>query len=445
MPRDEEKHRHRRRDASSDHKDRDHQQSHHKHSGRHKDDESSSRHHRKHPRHASDQEEEGKQQRDRKKSRRGEDKDDDSSSSISVRHGDRRKHGHRHGRQREEKIDRKKSDRKSEDRKKKKKMRKHSRRDDSSDDDEKDRKKSRKRATTATRVDKSTLFPMGDPVGSAPATLIDPETDYFTYHQEFWVYLFREEGVRFNDLQSDEARAAFARFAIMYNAGKLEAPYYDNPPLFPPQVLEESKTTRHEWGFQTSATERKGLEQLQEGVRRLTQYREDGDGRGDRATQPTRTNTNDMARKLDQGPSDGRHKKTPEELLEEHRSNRRLRESVRTAQEEVTGGAKDFRDRQVEKKREQADRMHGAARDKEEGGAGVELSDAAVYGDGDRSFQQALAQERQSKAKREERRNTRLEELKNKEQERQSNMLKLLGLDGMKPGQKIQIAPRKDG
>jgi hypothetical protein len=289
---------------------------------------------------------------------------------------------------------------------------------------------------------------MGDPVGSSPVTLIDPDKDYFTYHQEFWVYLFREEGVRFNDIKSDEAREAFARFAKMYNNGQLEAPYYGNPPIFPLQVLEESKTTRHEWSFQTTETERKGLEQLQAGVRRLTQYRATGDRDDDTAMQATRMDTGDMTRVTDrlsgESASYGRPR-NPEERLEEHRGNGRLRESVRTAQEEVTGGAKDFRERQVEKKREQAARMHGAARDKEEGGAGIELSDAAVYGDGDRSFKQALAQDRLSKARREEQRNARVEELKNKEQARQANMLKILGLDGMKPGQKIQIAPRNDG
>jgi hypothetical protein len=37
-----------------------------------------------------------------------------------------------------------------------------------------------------------------------------------------------------------------------------------------------------------------------------------------------------------------------------------------------------------------------------------------------------------------------MEELQKKEHERQENMLKMLGLTGVKPGQKITIAPRKD-
>lgn len=167
------------------------------------------------------------------------------------------------------------------------------------------------------------------------------------------------------------------------------------------------------------------------------------------STQGTR---DDMNRRSNQDdPVESRHRTLEEQQqqqhrTEEHRRNRRLRETVRTAQEEMMGGPKDFRAKQMEKKREEADRIHGAARDREEGRGGVELTDDAIYGDGDhRSFQNALARERQFKARKEESRNARVEELKNKEQERQSNMLKMLGLEGVKPGQKIQIAPRKDG
>jgi hypothetical protein len=444
MPGDDEKRRHRARDSrdysSDDGKDRD-RKSHGKHRKR-KGDESSKRLRRHHGDSSDEQIEKFKQ--DRKKRRRDDDKGErDDERSIKDRHS--RPSNHRHRSERKDSSDRKKAVRKSDDQKRKKRKRKESRREDSSGD-ETSRKKSMERAKSAKR-DKSTLYNMGDPIGTPPSTFIDPENDYFTYHQEFWVYLFREEGVRFNDMHSGEAREAFVRFARLFNAGKLEAPYYDNPPTFPPQVLEESKTTRHKWGFQTTATERKGLEQLQEGVRRLTQYNESSDRKYDGAADAARSSNSDaektLGRDISEGTSHGR-RKTPEERTEEYRANRRLRETVRTTEDELTGGAKDFRERQLEKKREQAYRMHGSSRDKEEGGAGAELGDAVVYGEGDLSFKQALARERQSKARREEQRSARVEELKNKEQERQSNMLKALGLDGMKPGQKIQIAPRKD-
>jgi hypothetical protein len=112
---------------------------------------------------------------------------------------------------------------------------------------------------------------LGPPVGIPPAPKIDPEIDYFSYHQPFWVYLFREEGVAFNDLTSEEAHVAFERFVNHYNTGALEAAYYGKEG-FPLKVLDECRTTRHKWSFQTSATERRGLEQLQEGVRKQTEY-----------------------------------------------------------------------------------------------------------------------------------------------------------------------------
>jgi hypothetical protein len=122
----------------------------------------------------------------------------------------------------------------------------------------------------ASQPDKSLLFSMGSPTGQPPSTTLDVDKDYFSYHQEFWIYLFREEGIVFNDLDTKHAKKAFTRFAKHYNAGELEEPYYTRK--FPAQVLEECKTSKHQWSFQTSEKERHNLELLQEGIRRQTEY-----------------------------------------------------------------------------------------------------------------------------------------------------------------------------
>jgi hypothetical protein len=258
--------------------------------------------------------------------------------------------------------------------------------------------------------------------------------------------LYREEGAAFNDLTSDQAHAAFGRFAQSFNVGHLETPYYDAE--FPPPVLEECKTTKHSWSFQTTATERKGLVILQQGVRTQTEYKKAAPTEEDAAKIKMTTKAGPSAKPASQAPPPEadrsfHQRKTPQEHLEERRSNKRLRDHVRNAQEELTGGPKDFRERQLEKKKDQATKLHGAAKDKEDGT--MELSDAALYGGEDKqSFQSALAREKQRKAQREDRRTSRIDELKEKERERQENMLKTLGLDGLKAGQKITIAPRKD-
>ena len=134
-------------------------------------------------------------------------------------------------------------------------------------------------------------------------------------------------------------------------------------------------------------------------------------------------------------------RKTPEERLEERRANKRLREHVKSVREELQGGPKDFRERQIEKKREQSDKIHGASREKHDA---MELSDNALYGGDNSHFQAALERERLQKARTREERAGRITELQNKEKDRQENMLKMLGLQNLKPGQKITIAPRKD-
>ena len=327
------------------------------------------------------------------------------------------------------------------------------------DKGKKDKKKSKEKSTSGSasatkteklpkrkKVDKSKLHSMGNIRGKPPTKALDPEDDYFEYHQHLFVFLYREEGLAFGDLTSEQAREAFARFCDKYNKGELEDEYYRWNKKLPPEVVEESKTTRHKWNFQTSATELKSLELVGQGVRKQTEYDRDVPGSGvarapsgpvGPSRQPDRTQEKESG--------NGRRFKTPEERLEERRTNRRLKEHVRTVTEELTGGRKTGRERQIELKKEKAAALHGAARDREEARAGgVELDDSTLYGeDGKNSFNAAVARERQRKAARQDKKNARVAELQAKEHERQEAMLKALGLTGIKPGQKIKIAPRE--
>jgi hypothetical protein len=291
--------------------------------------------------------------------------------------------------------------------------------------------------------DKSRLYPMGQVLGRKPDTSIDPVDDYFTFHEHFWVYLYREEGVAFNDMTAEEARKSFELFAKEYNAGNLEAEYYTAK--MPAPVLEESKTTKHSWSFNNNMTdnERKGLQTLQEGIWKQTEY---NSKEGPPQNLFGQTATGDF-KGAASAPSDAPNfaKKTPEERLDDRRANKRLRGHVRNVQEELHGGPKDFRERQLEKKRQHADRIHGAARGKND--AGIEMSDTALYG-GDANnnqYQASLARERARKAKRTDARATRIQELQEKDKGRQEKMVQMLGLKNLEPGQKFTIAPRKDG
>jgi len=330
------------------------------------------------------------------------------------------------------------------------------------------------------RVDKSTLCPMGKPRGRPPDSAVDPEKDYFAYHKEFSIYLFREEGTCFNDVDTDEAHAAFSRFAAAYNTGALEEPYYTRN--FPSGVVEESKTTKHSWNFQTTQSERRSLDDLQKGVRLQTEYSRNNNNNKINNNNNKINNSNNKinnsgvcqvitgmeapapratAVPLGAPPKDRSFRPTPEERLEQRRADRRLREDVRVAHDELTGGRKDGRERLFEKKREHSARIHGASKDREGAVAGMELSDADLYGGGggggasggsrgDDSFRAALTRRKDHQERANERRNNRIEELRAKERERQTNMLKKLGLEhlqGKADGTittKLTIAPRND-
>lgn len=75
----------------------------------------------------------------------------------------------------------------------------------------------------------------------------------------------------------------------------------------------------------------------------------------------------------------------------------------------------------------------------------MELTDDALYGEGQSSFSDTLRREKARTARRQEQKNKRVTELQQKEKEKQEEMLKMLGLSDIKAGQKITIAPRKDG
>eukprot|EP00934_Nitzschia_sp_Nitz4_P007568 Nitzschia sp. Nitz4//scaffold305_size22082//12855//13673//NITZ4_008583-RA/size22082-augustus-gene-0.23-mRNA-1//-1//CDS//3329547092//7558//frame0 len=190
-------------------------------------------------------------------SRHQEDTKDETAISKNDKEDSQREHRHRRRRDRSSKRSRRR-------------RRRH----------EKDKKSSSSSKKPILPQPPANVYPMGDPLGHAPPTTIDPDRDYFAFHREFWVYLYRQEGIYFNDLTStEETHEAFGRFAQAYNTGQLERPYYASAsasqegwPTFPPAVLEECKTTQHRWTFRTTETEEKGLQALQAGVRRLTEY-----------------------------------------------------------------------------------------------------------------------------------------------------------------------------
>jgi hypothetical protein len=357
-----------------------------------------------------------RRKRDHKKKRHSkheEDSDVDSSSSVKKRH--------------------RKNDRKKEEKKRSKKETKRS-------------KKESTNIEAKSKIDKSKLFPLGNPLGHPPSKLLDPESDYFAYHKHLWLYLYRECGTTFNDLTSSEqARSAFADFCSMYNAGSLEAGYYSEQ--LPSAALEECKTSSHRWKIQISDREDKNLQLLQEGVHKQTEYQTSKlvEHRSEMRSDPSSTSYSKETKGIER-----QQESNPEERRRAERiANRRLREHIRTTEEELLeesgAGKKHGRERLLEKRKELAGRIHGAARDREEA-SHWELDDDGIYGDRERKgLDRALEVSKRENARRRERQQERVAELERREKEKQAAMLEILGLkDKIQAGKKIEIAPRKD-
>ncbi len=302
------------------------------------------------------------------------------------------------------------------------------------------------------------LHPLGPVMTYPPQVSLDPDTDYFRYHQHLRLFLYRRYGLYFEDLSSEDARTKFQSFVKEYNAGNLEQVYYEDEAL-PAEVLDPCKRTKHEWKFNTTAKEQESLNFVKEGVRKQTDYKVDA---SIATTEANRRSVNDPKVQAEhsleigkgsmdekkQSYTDRQYKslKTQDEVVADLRANRRLREHVLTAEEEFAVGEEKKKKKygREPKNKDNHTRKHSPiCRDQEVTSA--ELDDRDIYGDGDEAnFKATLAREKLRKAKQKEDKAARILELESKEKQKQAEMLKMLGLSDIQPGKKISIAPRMD-
>ena len=333
--------------------------------------------------------------------------------------------------------------------------RKKQRRSDDDDDDVKKKKSKKEKLVKETAaldterkipVDKSKLHSLGEPLGHPPDVVLDPERDYFAQNQRFRIYLYRECGLTFDELSSPDARNKFQDFVRQFNRGDLEAGYYASQ--VPMEALEECPSTRHQWGLKITHQDSQNLQILQEGVRKQTEYQV-AELHGSAATGMHKQGTSqgNVVRPLNTPRSD---QNTGETLMTDglHHDrngrviNRRLREHVQTTMDELTGGKKEGRERQIEKRQERAAKTHGASKYQQDM---VELDDAALYGGNTNDdFHRLAAASRNRAAAQEAKKEERLLELQRKEEEKQHAMLQMLGLSHRIGQSKIEIQPRND-
>ncbi|KAL7539379.1 hypothetical protein ACHAXR_009249 [Thalassiosira sp. AJA248-18] len=377
-----------------------------------------------------------KSHRSSKKEHKRSKRDDDRGDKKSSRHKKKSKHGH--NRDEEEKHKKKKDGSKSE----------------SSFKDQ------------ASKIDSTKLVSLGNIVHKPPVEQLDSDTNYFSHSSHLRLYLYRQFGIHFENLTSSESHDAFKEFTESYNAGNLEEAYYDPSGLLPQDALDQCSRTKHQWKFKTNRLEEQSLNYVKVGVKKQTEYKD-----GTTATIATAASSAGKSMIPNRQPARGSNKfnhtddnsqqrKTPQELAAQRQSDKQHRERIKLANEEMYGAGKADHgwERKREKRREKSEKLHGAGRDREsEAWGGAELDDDAIYGStggvggggrrgrgGEASYEEAVAKGRQYRERKEAEKAARTSELLKKEEEKQKKMLEMLGLSGIKAGQKIKIAPRND-
>ena len=327
-----------------------------------------------------------------------------------------------------------------------KKSHKHDRKHKHSRKDERKKSSKTKYHLKSTRSTSGAVkLDLGNIRGIVPDRRLDFEVDYFQYHNHLRLFLFvSKDQTSFEDLTSDETHKIFNKFCQLYNMGELEEVYYHAD--LPDDLMRQVKRTNHSWKFKTSETERKALDYVKSGVKRHTEWNQGSDegnrGEYDMERETKKSKPLEVSKKnQDDYTEDNRAKSRLERKID----NRKLKDRVRVANEEMhgIGEKKHGRERQLELKREQSFKQHAVAKQKDDLACGTEVSDMDIYGGSD-DFKVALNREKKLKARLKEKKEARIEELRQKEDEKRQNMLQMLGLTNLHPGAKITIAPRND-
>ena len=258
-----------------------------------------------------------------------------------------------------------------------------------------------------------------------PSEVVDAKDDYFRKNDVFKVWLHRGKGVAFEDLTGDDSRALFAKFAKLWNAGKLEAMYvewrrrccsrctprsltsplryYDGPPE---DVVAACRKTTHTWGMKLSGKDRDDLQRLRD------------------------TMASEKARE-----SGAAAAAAAPPAMRRDRERAHFKDTLAAVAPKETG-----RDAKAAKRKEVGSKLHGAAQDAEDARDGMENPGLDVMGGGGADeFKRMVRGKRQRTDARGERHASLLADHAAKEKSQRDAMIAALGL---KPGEKLQIRPR---
>ncbi|KAF0701252.1 Aste57867_8246 [Aphanomyces stellatus] len=305
---------------------------------------------------------------------------------------------------------------------------KRSHHDGSSDDERKDKKKKshkkhKKHKSSSSRSHHD---------DSRPDVQIS-EDDYFEKALEFRVWLKLEKRLYFDDLTSADAQGYFGKFVHKWNGGKLDSMYYTK---IPQHILEGIQRTKHKWGLKMNETERLELASTKDTVDISTNKGTNHPPPYKSHPQTSKATSASFASKKRDDDSD---RDSDDERKRAKRDKKTYVKHKEMVLEELAPKATG-REATIEKKRQVAASVHGAARQNEDAKDGLTLSDAFLMGGSD-DFQARVQRRKHAQDRRVEEQQQRVTAAQEAEAAR---MQKFLADMGIQPGQeRITIAPRK--
>lgn len=208
------------------------------------------------------------------------------------------------------------------------------------------------------------------------------------------------------ELSTDESTALFVdKFARKWNRGKLPREYYEG---LPESMVEQTRRTRHTWGFVSKLGERERFDLA---------TAKDSVGVATRKTDLLAGAAVPVARpKRDEGgrsPPRHRHGRDDDSEEDDREGKRRAAKRHRREREsdmEELVPKETGREAMLEKRRQTANKLHGAARDREDGRDGLDVSDDFLMGGrgDDKELSRRLAQRDSARRQRDSERQERL-------------------------------------
>lgn len=186
-----------------------------------------------------------------------------------------------------------------------------------------------------------------------------------------------------DDLSTEEATKLFTdEFAKKWNRGKLSKMFYEG---LPESVVEQTKRTRHRWGFVAKLGEKEKFElaTAKDSVGVATKKENLlSSGR----TRESVSKVSASFKESKSKPDRRREKEDEEDNREDDRKRRKVerrreREYRDTVMEELAPKATG-REAQIEKRRQLGDKLHGSAKDREDTRDGLDFSDDFLMGGG---------------------------------------------------------------